>query len=210
MASNPMMQMLRRVSPQGDEFDSVELNPAYNYLRLSVDGNVIFIASDTSNVDSANVVSVWYSAGREVLRFQNGRLVAAVGLTSEWRSVLLPEMPAWSALAERKEPFRWTRIRDVMPGYHFGVRDDLLLRRIAPPDDSQLKLIDPHALTWFDERMVAQHNNADASSDMFPLARYAVDLRDAKEVVVYGEQCVAAKLCFSWQRWQASAGGKSE
>ena len=196
------MLMLHHVSPQGGDNEQVRLDPAYHYLRLVVDDNVIFMASDTSNIDSTNTVSVWYSAGREVLRFQNGRLLAAVGLASEWRGVVIPDMPAWSKLAEAKEPFRWTRIRDVMPGYHYGVHDSLLLRSIAPPNDSQLKKIDPQQLTWFEERIEKQQ------AEDLPLARYAVDLRDAKETVVYGEQCVSAKLCFSWQRWPVQVGEK--
>ncbi len=198
--SDPMMLMLHHVSPQGSSYERVMLDPAYHYLRLVVDDNVIFMASNSSNIDSANTVNVWYSAEREVLRFRDGRLVAAVGLATEWRSVVLPELPAWSELAEIKEPFRWTRIRDVMPGYHNGVQDSLVLQRIAPPKDSQLKNIDPQQLTWFEERIEKQ------PAEVLPLARYAVDLRDGKTIVVYGEQCVSSKLCFSWQHWPVRAG----
>jgi hypothetical protein len=204
--SNPMMLMLHRVSPTGEGNEQARLDPAYHYLRLVVEDNVIFMASDSLNIDSANTVSVWYSAEREVLRFQNGRLVAAVGLTTEWRGVTLPELPAWSELALAKEPFSWTRTRDVMPGYRYGVQDSLLLRLIPAPNDSQLKDIDPHALTWFEERLDDSQNGVNTPADALPRARYAVDFRDANETVVYGEQCVSAKLCFSWQHWPVRAG----
>ena len=197
--SNPMAQMLHHAIPQSDNSERSQFDPAYHYLRVAVGDNVIFMASDTPDVDSKKYVNVWYSAGREVLRFQNGRLVAAVGLATEWRRVVIPELPAWSVLAVAKEPVRWMRIRDVMPGYRFGVHESLLLRRIPPPNDSQIKKIDPQQLTWFEERIETQQ------ADDLPLARYAVDLRDTKESVVYGEQCVSAKLCFSWQRWPVRA-----
>lgn len=202
--ANPVIPMMHRIFPQGVAAERTGFAPPYHYLRVAVDDNVIFMASDTQRIDATDTACVWYSAGREVLRFQNGRLVAAVGLATEWRAVVLPVLPSWSVLAAAKEPVRWTRIRDVMPGYRYGVNDSLLLQRIPAPKDSRLKGIDPHALTWFEERFDTQHNDV-STQQTLPLARYAVAFRDAQETVVYGEQCVSAKLCFSWQRWPVRA-----
>jgi len=202
--TNPVLHTMHRILPQDVAAERTEFAPPYHYLRVVVGDNVIFMASDTQNIDATNTASVWYSAGREVLRFQNGRLVAAVGLATEWRGVVLPELPRWPELAGATVPLRWTRIRDVMPGYRYGVHDELVLKRIPTPTDSRLKGIDPDALTWFEERFDAQHNGS-ATRQTLPIARYAVDLRDAQETVVYGEQCVSTELCFSWQRWPVHA-----
>jgi hypothetical protein len=100
-----------------------------------------------------------------------------------------------------------------MPGYRFGVKDALSLRVVPEPKRSALQGLDPQRLTWFEERVesapVARLSGifvsgvvADAA---LPPARYAVDFRDGQEIAVYGEQCLAAELCFTWQRWPAQA-----
>ena len=162
-------------------------------------------------------IQVWYSAEREVLRFQNGRLVGATGLTTEWRTVSLPELPAWQALARAEAPVRWVRTRDVMPGYRYGVRDALALRVTPAPSRSALQGLDPQALTWFEERF----ESAPGPDLTLPPARYAVQIQkphhpgaqgappllgeEGTGVVVYGEQCVAPQTCFTWQRWPAGS-----
>jgi len=203
--ANPAMQTLHHVVSQGSDAERAQFDPRFHYLRVVVDSHVIFMASDTPNIDSSNTTSVWYSAGREVLRFQDGRLVAAVGMDTEWRGVVLPELPVWAVLAHETEALKWTRIRDVMPGYHFGTRDALVLRRIPAPENSKLKGLDPHSLIWFEERFDTENGvPASREAEALPPARYALDeQKDAQNSggIVYGEQCLSAELCFSWQRW---------
>jgi Group 4 capsule polysaccharide lipoprotein gfcB, YjbF len=199
---NPVIETLRHVVPGGSEAERVEFDPGFRYLRVETGGNVIFMASDTPRIDTADTVDIWYSAGREVLRFRNGRLVAAVGLGTEWRGIVVQGLPTWAEIASATQPVRWSRIRDVMPGYRYGVHDALVLQGIPPPDDSQLKGIDPYSLTWYEERLDAQNTGTHSRGDEeLPPARYALDTRNAGETVVYGEQCLSAELCFSWQRW---------
>ena len=204
--NTPVMHAMHRTIPQVVDVERTEFAPPYRYMRVVAGDHVVFMASDPI-VDSPNTTSVWYSAEREVLRFRNGRLVAAIGTATEWRGVVVPELPSWPVLARTNEPFRWTRIRDVMPGYHYGVHDTLLLRRIPPPLDSLLKYIDPNALTWFEEEFDIQRTGV-TTEFVLPRARYAVDLRDANGAVVYGEQCISVELCFSWQRWPVQAENK--
>jgi len=100
-----------------------------------------------------------------------------------------------------------------MPGYRFGVKDALSLRVVEAPGRSALQGLDPQRLTWFEERVesgtgawlsgiVGGSAGVDA---VLPAARYAVDFSGSKETVVYGEQCLAAELCFTWQRWPVQA-----
>ena len=157
------------------------------------------MASNTPNIDDPETTSVWYSADRAVLRFQDGRLVAAIGTPTEWRHVILPQIPGWAALAADKNPESWIRTRDVMPGYRYGIRDHLLLQRIPAPADSNLKGIDPHSLVWFEERLESTDHTA-GYDNRLPPARYALDTRYA-HAIIYGEQCLSPDFCFSWQRW---------
>ena len=206
-ASNSMLQTLQQAVWRGDSSASARLNPNFRYLRVTIAGRVVLLALGNEDIDLRGPVEVWYSAEREVLRLQNGRLVGAVGLTAEWRNVVLPELPPWSALARGDQAYRWTRVRDVMPGYRFGLRDALSLRVIPQPGRSELQGMDPQRLTWFEEQVDAEQvagssrGGSLASSGILPPARYAMDVRGGKEIVVYAEQCLAPDLCFTWQRW---------
>ena len=187
-----------------------KLNPAFRYIRITVDGRVSFLALGSEDKHPQGPIEVWFSAQREVLRLQNGRVVGASGVTTEWRAVTLPEFPSWSAVARTQQPVQWVRVRDVMPGYRFGVRDELVLSAISPPRQSALQGVDAQSLSWFEERFqtgvaagrLTKLVTNVAIDGVLPPARYAVDMRNGKEVVVYGEQCLAPDLCFTWQRWR--------
>ena len=206
---NPVVQTLQDALQGNRSVTDAQLNPAFRYIRITVGGRVSFLALGSEDKHPQGPIEVWFSAQREVLRLQNGRVVGAAGVTTEWRSVTLPEMPSWSALARSQQPLLWVRIRDVMPGYRLGVRDELVLRAVPPPKESALQGVDAPSLSWFEERfqtgVVAGRLTrlvTDVAIDrVLPPARYAVDLRDGKEIVVYGEQCLAPEFCFTWQRW---------
>jgi hypothetical protein len=216
--SNAILQTLPYAYGRNPSVDSARLNPNFRYLRVTIGGRVVLLAQ--GNVDShpQGPIEVWYSAEREVLRLQNGRLVGAVGLTTEWRDVFLPELPSWSVAARADQAFRWTRTRDVMPGYRFGVKDALSLRVVPEPKRSALQGLDPQRLTWFEERiesepvagLFAVFGNSFAADIPLPPARYAVDVQGGRETVVYGEQCLAPELCFTWQRWPVQAQSSAE
>jgi hypothetical protein len=217
--SNAILQTLPYAYGRNPSVDNARLNPNFRYLRVTIGGRVVLLALGNVDSDPQGPIEVWYSAEREVLRLQNGRLVGAVGLTTEWRGVSLPELPSWSAAARADQAFRWTRTRDVMPGYRFGVMDALLLRVVPEPKRSELKGLDPKRLTWFEERaesgpvagLSAVFGNNSTVDIPLPPARYAVDLRGAREmVVVYGEQCLGPDLCFTWQHWPAQTQSSTE
>jgi len=204
-----IVQTISNVVPRESAVAQAPLNPNFRYLRVTVDGRLALLALGYVEPASSAPVEVWYSAEREVLRFQSGRLVGATGLPTEWRNVKVPDLPAWGVLARESEPLHWIRGRDVMPGYRFGISDALTLRPIQAPARSSLEGIDARQLAWFEE---TSQNEMNVPASLFsatdkvlhlPPARYAVDLRGGKEDVVYGEQCLSADLCFTWQRWPA-------
>jgi hypothetical protein len=203
--SSPTWQAMRQLVPTRTVGEKSNFPPPFHYLRAVVDGRTLFLASNSQNIDAASSDTVWFSAGREVLRLRNGRLVAAVGTEVEWRKVRMPDLPEWTSLASMPGEFRWMRQRDVMPGYRFGVRDDLVLKRVSAPYDSKLKDIDPQSLIWFEERIEKSSFNV-RSHDIL-VARYALKMEEGQTSMVYGEQCISAKLCLSWQRWPVSKGG---
>jgi hypothetical protein len=204
-----IVQTVRLATVGGATVDTSPLNPKVSYIRVTVGKQVAFLVLGFFDSDQHGQVEVWYSGRREAVRLQNGRVIGAVGLATEWRGVTLPDLPAWSAIAQSKEPLSWVRVRDVMPGYRFGVRDALVLRQIPAPQKSALQNIDPRELTWFEERFqtepltggIAILSGLFSDDRILPPARYAVDFRDGYEFVVYGEQCLSVDFCFTWQRW---------
>ncbi len=208
--TDAMVRTLQSAVGRDGGIAGVRLNPDFRYLRIAVGGRVALLVLGSEDSHPQGPIQVWFSAQREVLRFQNGRMVGAVGLTTEWRAVSLPELQSWSAIARAEPPARWTRVREVMPGYRFGVKDSLVVRGTRAPMKSELVGADPQSLTWFEEKIepeqpargLAVIGRILADDDkVLPPARYAVDFSDGKETVVYGEQCLARDLCFTWQRW---------
>ena len=213
--SNAILQTLPYAYRRSPGVDDSRLNPNFRYLRVTIGGHVALLVLGDIDKNAQGPIEVWYSAEREVLRLQNGRLVGAVGLTTEWRNVALPDLPSWSVAARSNQPFRWTRRRDVMPGYRFSVKDELALRAVAAPPHSDLKGVDAQRLTWFEESIESGKEARRQSllgggldtANALPPARFAIDLSGALETVVYAEQCLARDLCFAWQRWPAQVPG---
>lgn len=198
-STDAIVQTMKSAVGRGRSVEDAKLNPDFRYLRVTIGGRVVLLALGYLDKHPQGTIEVWYSAEREVVRLQNGRLVGAAGLTTEWRNVVLPDLPDWSALAKGGVPLRWSRTRDVMPGYRYGLRDSLALNVVPPPAKSAVQGLEPKELTWFEEHLVDEALPKTA----LPAARYAVQLAGKEGIVVYGEQCLAPQTCFTWQRWPA-------
>ena len=203
-----VVQTVRNAFQTDTGVDRVQLNPQFRYLRVTIEGRAALLVLGYVDKDDHGPIEVYYSAQRETLRIQNGRIAGAVGVTTEWRNVRLPELPSWPEIASGDRPLEWVRVRDVMPGYRYGLRDQLVLRPISAPEKSELRGIDPGGLAWFEEKMQTEPAAAhvatlipDPPQGTLSAARYAVKLEKDSATVVYGEQCLAANLCFTWQRW---------
>lgn len=190
-------QSLRELWPRSAKVEVAKLDPRFEYLRVTRGKHTGLLYRGSVERNAAGQVDVYYSGPGEVVRLQNGRIVGALGLTTEWRRVDIAA-PPWAEAARSPATVRVVRIRDVMPGYISGLREELTLRQIEPPSGSALRGVDPQSLTWFEERVSA---TTSSSASALPAARYAVDPAAGERAVVYAEQCLAADLCFTWQRW---------
>ena len=166
------------------------LHPNFDYLRVTVRGQVLYLARGYTDADPAGPVTVWYSSDREVLRLQRGRLAGLAGTPVTWLHVRgLAQAPvAWPGT----QSITWQRQVDHMPGYRWGLRDQLVVRPIAAPADSALSDWSPQALQWADEQDQAGR---------LPPARYA--WAPGQPEPIYGEQCLHTDFCLTWQRWSA-------
>lgn len=174
-----------------------QLDPRFAYLRLERDKRVVYLALGYVDPHPQGAVEVWYSSAGEVLRLQDGRVVGSIGGETDWLAVSFVGRPEWG---EVQGPVSFLRTRDVQPGYRFGLRETLTLRPIPVPADSRLREIPAQALTWFEERVADDF-------ERLPPSRYGVYLSPGVSRVIYGEHCLSATLCFSWQRWSAATGG---
>jgi hypothetical protein len=77
-----------------------------------------------------------------------------------------------------------------MPGYLYGIAENVAIYAIPAPSDSKLKGIPASDLRWFAE-----------STDGLPLARYALRTTVGESNVIYAEQCLSQELCINWQTW---------
>jgi hypothetical protein len=176
--------------PSKAEVAAPRLNPNFDYLRVTVQGQVLYLARGYTDADPAGPVSVWYSSDREVLRLQRGRLAGLAGTPVSWVHVRgLTQAPvAWPGT----ESAVWQREVDHMPGYRWGLRDQLVVRAIAAPVDTALSGWLPQALQWAEEQDQAAR---------LPPARYA--WAPGQPEPIYGEQCLHTDFCLTWQRWSA-------
>jgi hypothetical protein len=181
--------------------DSAKIAPKFSYLRVTNPYGTAILGLNRVEPHPDGPILVWQSVAGEVLRIQNGRLIGASGLLTEWHDVRVPSLPKWSELAASSQAVHWKRERDVMPGYRYGIQDELMLKVVSAPARSALRETDETTLTWFEEDVVTRW--ASASEDRLPPARYAVRIAGNAETVVYGEQCLSPKLCLTWQRWSA-------
>ena len=167
------------------------LNPAYRYLRIQTGKRVAYFALGYVDTAPEGKVEVWYSGGKEVLRLLDGRLVGMVGTTTEWLSVKLISPPAWG---DKLDGMEYERRLDISPGYRYGVRERLRLKRLPPPSDTKLVHLKPQDLLWYREVPVGP--------SAIPSALYGLMKEGDAWRVVYSEVCLDTNLCFSWQRWK--------
>lgn len=198
-ASQAVVDAYRLMRSEGvAQQSAVELNPNFRYLRVQIGTREVFMVLGYVDQLPEGPVQVWYSAEADVLRLRDGRVVGATMKSgTDWLSVTFAHLPSWEAVGSQAV---FARARDESPGYRYGIKEKLLIRRIAPPDDSQLKLVPASSLAWFEETV-------QGGVDGLP-ARYAVGLDGAgSHQVIYAEQCLSSEYCFSWQSWPSS--GKS-
>ncbi len=167
------------------------LNPAYRYLRIQTGKRVAYFALGYVDSLPEGKVEVWYSGGKEVLKLLDGRMVGMVGTATEWLLVTLISPPAWG---DKLDGMEYERRLDISPGYRYGVRERLRLKRLPPPSDTKLADLKPQDILWYREVPVG--------SSAIPSALYGLMKEGDAWRVVYSEVCLDTNLCFSWQRWK--------
>jgi len=189
----PVTRTLAEAFGRGIGAESVALNPKFRYLRVVANGREALMVLGYVDENPAGPIETWYSNAGEVLRLQNGRILATTGLKVDWRSVRYADVPSWSSMLQQSSA-RFIRERDEMPGYRFGIRELISLYPINPPADARLLGISAKSLIWLEEKVQGTRHE-------LPSARFGLRQENGAVSVVYGEQCVAQDLCIAWQSW---------
>lgn len=176
-------------SPQA----SPTFDPRFRYLRVQTGPRVVFFALGYLDPHPDGMVEVWFSGGKEVLRLRNGRVMGLSGTQTEWLNVGYQPVPGWST---GLSDVTYVRVRDVTPGYRYGIEEHLRLEPVKPPAKSNLLGIPGEDLFWFKE--------SSTDKDALEPTLYALRNAEGKLGVVYSETCLDKNLCFSWQRWPAN------
>jgi hypothetical protein len=115
-------------------------NPRFEYLGFRSGSTSAYLAlgyrTDAPAVADDSPPRVrehWYSADRRLLVLDDGRIQQMHGSSVEWRAMRSHRRPRWDELtALDAAPQAWTRTRDEMPGYRYGVVDLIRTRRVDP------------------------------------------------------------------------------
>ena len=143
-------------------------------------------------------IEVWYSGNGEVIRTQNGRIVATSGLPIDWRAVRFASSPpSWSAVPA--EGAFYQRSRDEMPLHRYAITERLKLARLADQPSAvsmaPLPLAQARAATWFREDTLS------STAEPVPSALFAWGNYAGQGAVVYSYQCLSATFCLKLMPW---------
>lgn len=180
-------------------------DPSLSYLRARLAGRTAYLVLGNREPTLGGATEVYYSAAGEVVKLHQGRIVGTAGLPLDWRDVRRTDAPDWATLIESPlalpaVPIRYTRERDEMPGYRFGIRDEVSVRAIDSP--AGMTALAAPSLRWFEETS----QPLDAASGQLQPSRFAVLASPGSIRVVYSEQCLAPTLCLSLETWPTASG----
>lgn len=182
-----------------------QLSGAFRYLRVDVKGRApAYLTLGAIEKTDQGEVQVWFSSQREVIKLQHGRIVGTAGLETDWSNVRYANgTPEPGHVSSGATAF--TRTRDVMPGYHYGVAEQLRTEPwLGAPGFAPIALRmqkEPSSFQWFREFVVG------AGTEALPNAWFGMVERSGKLEVAYSHQCLSAALCLHIQPWP-TAGDK--
>ena len=177
-------------------------DPRFSYLRVLVQGHPPgLLVLGYVDQHPQGVIEVWYSAYRETLRLQNGRVISMTGTLQDWSAVqFTPVPPVWADVTEAG--FIFERKHDAMPGYRFGIREQMKVQAwpALPPVDLPVSLPADKAAgyRWYRETVLPQAGQFEPA---LPDAWFAWGKHRGVNQIVYSEQCMTPDFCLKLQRW---------
>ncbi len=173
-------------------------NPAltqnFNYMRVSMNGQVVWLAQGATDQWPAADTKVYYSADRSVFKWANGRLISVTTPEYNWREHTRKPIN-WAAV----KPFKFIRDIDTVEGLTAKKEQRQLTSSVIPNHDSYVG--DKTPLLWMHETGIAT-SAAMRDSPSYD-NWYAFKINDLSEPV-YGQHCLSKNYCLAWQVWTKS------
>ncbi|PNK61019.1 hypothetical protein [Psychrobacter sp. FDAARGOS_221] len=171
-----------------------QLNPQFNYIKLNMNGQTLWLAQGATQQWPAANTKVFYSADRSVFKWSNGRLISVTTPLIDWREQLQQPF-SWSAA----KPFQFRRQVDQVNGVVAWPQLREVNEASQPKHHSYVG--ENSNLIWLHETTI----NPSQSASSQPYATfdywYAFDSQSMNEPV-YGQQCISKQYCLSWQVWK--------
>jgi hypothetical protein len=177
--------------------DTLQLNPQLRYLRVTIKEKPLLMVLGYEEATPQGTLETWYSNQGEVLQLLNGRVRSTAGLAIDWKNIRYQALPTWAGLVGSTSK-EFVRVHEQMPRYAFDVSEQVQIYSVPAPTNANLTGMPASQLKWFEEKVKG-------TSQALPSARFGLAMNNGKPVVVYGEQCFATDLCFSWQTWPVAA-----
>ncbi len=201
-SQTPLLQTLSALYQRGGSgadaaVSNAQLDPRWRYLRVEVAGHpAALLVLGYVDREARGDVEVWYSGSRETIKTLNGRVVETTGLPADWLAVRYPGAPpAWQLTPAVVQTY--TRQRDAMPGYRYGIEEQLQLAPSAPPAAMSASVGAAHAARWRWYRETVRSSTGEPLPDSW----FAVSAVNGVDVVVYSEQCLAPDFCLRLMAW---------
>ena len=157
------------------------LNPALRYLLVQQQGREALLVWVGDEPGALGRTSVWVGADGVVLRTAQGRLVGVSEPTRNWRVISRTSTGSSTV----------TETVDVQPGHRMGLRQTGQRSLLSAPPTAHRWVGTLDGLRWQEDTWM------DA---LLPPSHVALNAQDQ---VVYGQRCLAADWCLSWQVWPA-------
>jgi hypothetical protein len=189
--------------------DETPLNPNYRYLKVEVNNRPALLVLGYEDNKKNHGRAIWYSAFKEVIQIEGGRLAGSEGLDTNWTQVKLQNPPPFSKVLVKpnirrayQPKYRYVRIRTVMPGYQVNIRETVVMQALdSIPSDAPKELKDEKVnrdIRWVEETVLVPSQSKNPS--ITPLrAIYAIDSKT--EQVIYGKQYLTPNDFISWLTW---------
>ena len=178
--------------------DQAALDMRYRFLRVDVKGQQVMFALAFLDSDMAGEIETWYSAQRQVIKIQNGRVIGTAGLDVDWNNVRYPVAPPkWDVALPSAASY--VRDRDQMPGYEYGKRDVMRVTPLSSIPENRIPQTIPRTVAegykWFEE------TGRTSDGEPLPAELFAWGTHRGLNTIVYSEQCLAPTYCLKLQRW---------
>ncbi len=214
LAPSPTTETLAYFLSDAGASASPKVDPRLRYLRVEVQGHppgTLVLGYVDPSPDGP--VEVWYSANREVIKIQNGRIIATAGLPLDWSGTRFEPAPvAWPAVGADGTDFR--RLHDEPTQYRTGIVDAVRLHpwlgELPQAFTESLPTTLPSSLartyTWYQEtytRVPPKHAGGEAGTSLLAQAPawFAWGPHLGQWTVVYSYQCLTPDFCLKLQRW---------